>query len=128
VPQSDIPDFMDALNVRNDCEYLKSLLDNNLSAKHLRLYLALLEGKSSDKQMQGLFDHFVKCEKKKKADVKIFNLFLKVRDSGHLELYSKFRQSQLELDLLTKQEMINLLEILKPDGYKRIIDLKGFAA
>ncbi len=79
--------------------------------------MALLEGNSSDKQTQELFDRFVKCEKKKKADVKIFNLFLKVRDSGNLELYSKFRQSQLDIDLLTKREMENLMEIVQPDGY-----------
>jgi hypothetical protein len=112
VPQSAIPDFIDALRVRNDCKYLKSLLDKNLSAKHLRLYLALLAGNSSDKQMQALFDYFVNYDEKNKADVEIFNLFLKARDSGNLELYFKYRHGKLEVDLLTRQEMENLMKIV----------------
>ncbi len=77
--------------------------------------------------MQASFNHFMNYDSKNKANPKIITHFFKALNSGNIELYFKYRHNQLEVDLLTKQEMKNLIEIVQPDVANDIRDLKGSA-
>ncbi len=62
--------------------------------------------------MQASFNHFMNYDQQNKANPKTVSLFFKALNSGNIELYFKYRHSQLEVELLTKQEMKNLIEIV----------------
>ena len=55
-----------------------------------------------------------------KADPKIISLFFTALNAGSLSLYLKYRHDQLEVDLLTYQEMKDLLDIVQPEKTKLV--------